>query len=117
MRATSSLLTLALGCASGTYVADPTWKPEVPSSMNVSGVSCIAIDQPTGDVFVGQRDAGASPVLVFTQTGTFKYGFGDGAVGKMHGMKMEYVDGKPYLWVTDCKAHVVLKVHQHEEQA
>jgi|EP01046_Picozoa_sp_COSAG06_P038054 hypothetical protein len=111
------LVALLIGDSVATAVAPPhytqdlAFKPVYAANASaVTGVSACAVG--TGSdphVYVGQRGKGAPPILVMDKTGKVLRGFGEGLVGNMHGMHMQSVGGKQFLWITDTRGSKVSK--------
>jgi hypothetical protein len=76
-----------------TYETDPTWKPQAPASLNISGVSAVACPEyDCSEVYVAQR-GGNKPIVVLDTTGSFLRAFGNNStsnkslVSHIHGIR------------------------------
>jgi hypothetical protein len=113
------LFVLALHSLALTALApDPTWAPVLPAGLSATKVSALAVDDRPRDkkrspiVFIGQRGAGAPPILAFAHNGTYLRGFGKGAIKSIHGMALQPSISKPgldnpSLWITDTGDHTL----------
>jgi|GEM_PF-86056 len=78
---------------------------QVPSDITLGPCSAVDVDQ-HGNLYLCHR--GPKPVLCFTASGKFLRSWGDGVIGKPHGLR---VDPEGNVWVTDLSHHMVFKFH------
>ena len=109
----------AAGFLPSVYEVDPSWEPEAPASLNISGVSAVATcaDVPgCNEVYLAQR-GGVTPIIVLdSKTGSFLRAFGRNQTSKtsltahVHGLTWS-AHNNISLWVTDAgwlNAHKLL---------
>lgn len=81
----------------------------IPDDITLGACSAVDISQ-DGDLYLCHR--GRQPILCFTATGRFVRSWGDGIVGKPHGLR---VDPAGNVWVTDLAHHMVFKFNSDGE--
>jgi len=77
---------------------------KLPPNVYFQEVSGVAVNS-RGHVFVFQR--GAHPLVEFDENGNFVRTMGEGLFSRPHGLRIDTSDN---IWVTDNKAHFVLKL-------
>jgi DNA-binding beta-propeller fold protein YncE len=106
----SSITTTTTTTTTSEYEADPTWKPDAPAALNVSGVSAVATcaeEVGCTEVYVAQR-GGVTPIIVLDRkTGKFLRAFGRNSTSNasltthVHGLSWS-VHHNVSLWATDA---------------
>lgn len=76
---------------------------EVPVSVELGAVSAVGLG-PAGPIYVLHR--GEPPLLAFDADGGYSHGWGEGAFGVAHGLR---VDADGYVWATDNLLHELWK--------
>ncbi|MBI1314100.1 6-bladed beta-propeller [bacterium] len=76
---------------------------EIPDGLTLGPCSAVDTDR-DGNLYLCHR--GPQPVLCFTASGRFVRSWGDGVIGKPHGLR---VDPEGNVWVTDLAHHMVFK--------
>ncbi len=74
-----------------------------PPGVEIGAASAVAIGK-SGEVYVLHR--GEPPLLAFDPSGEFSHGWGQGAFGVAHGLR---VDSDGNIWATDNSLHVLWK--------
>ena len=74
-----------------------------PPGVDVGAVSAVAIG-PAGETYVLHR--GEPPLLAYDSDGNYSHGWGQGAFGVAHGLR---VDPDGNVWATDNRLHVLWK--------
>ena len=88
----------------GPYGVVESW-PKLPAGFEMGEASGVDLDS-QGDVWIFHRGE-QMPIMEFdAQTGDLKSSFGDGQIVWAHGLEVDQDDN---VWVTDQRAHTVLK--------
>jgi len=76
---------------------------KLPEGLTLGPCSAVDFDS-KGQMFLFHR--GKQPILCFDRSGKFVRSWGDGLIGKAHGLR---VDKHDHIWVTDIGNHMVFK--------